>query len=1404
MLKFETSKNNPSSRASQDQLENCLSAFADLSLNTPQPSKGRKFALDTNLRSNNVNRAIKDSFLEENVYSSGDFTKHAKALSTAANIDVECKENQSCPSEKFSTKTSDSSFGLGDALTASKQPSVTFPKLETKSFETLNSIHSVVPESDGASAITAFPVSNGTKVLSQESVKNELDNISELPDVKQLFNSNLEQPVLPYENIVDNFSVNSDIAARSCANIALPSLKSDCESMPNSVNNNVSLPSNKQYIESSNHLSQATPDDIALLGSVEENCPVPSNAVVPPTKHDLGEVSDICTSTVSEAADKKAYSVEILAKDDSSLPDIVFEDALDRENVLSFESCENPEMQEPKLAKGTYTMDFDKFDDPNFDPFKSTKTMMNSPTNTVTFDISKQPEIEADFVENDISKHLSVENNFSKDKESGADQTLKQIMDGQSRVLSKVSTVTESTEKYLSEKESSAIAKTVASPASAYAVNASDLDDPNFDLFENNKRLLNGETETNKPEPATYSVDLKNSDFNPFTSKAADNSTTTDVGFMESRLEKTQEMLFCVPSETTELHEGSVEKSSQSQPGQSDLDKENSTEQSNQDSTGFPLGTYTMDFSKFDDPNFNPFKSNKALVNDNPVDIPKPGTYTMNFDQFEDPNFDPFISNKGIMNSPTKDASFSVAVSKDSVKEVDVNLFGASFQDNQEEADFSGHQVHQEALISVEDKKLENADCIAEQKMNDESSMKNGVEVVIGTDVQNFTADQNSSNVIVENLATERNSDLEDTEQELLPPKGSYTIDFSKFDDPNFDPFKTNKGLVNDVDEVQVKPVPGQYSLDFNNSNLNPFKSTTGILNSPVQDPPIGQKKTLPGVSDFDPFQSFKENLNSPSPKNSSTAREIVHSSESINVHELKARFCDPEEKNDGNKVDDVQQNTTPTAKTELKAKTKKNEKPVTSDINEEEVTPALPKGAYTIDFSKFDDPDFDPFKTNKGLVNDVEGIPEKSVQGQYTLDFNDPNLDPFKSTKGVSNSPVRKGNGVAETPELVTEVHEQKKMDKNSVQAETEAKANQTNEKSCLKASSNSKPKKKKKKQVQNNAKDAEDEIAPPKGAYSMDFSKFDDPNFDPFKTNKGLVNDVDEGQEKSLPGQCTLDLNDASLDPLKSTKGILNSPVKESRSLAESSETAKSIPALDETKKALVEIEANVELNTSNIQNEEQKKKTDTKSKLKKKQVQDDAKNGEDEIAPPKGAYTMDFSKFDDPNFDPFKTNKGMVNDVDEGLEKSLPGQYTLDLNDASLDPFKSTKGILNSPVKESRSLAESSETVRSIPTLDESKETVVETEAKAELNTSDIQNEERKKKNGIKFKLKKKKKQVQDDATDGEDEIAPPKGAYTMDFSKFDDPNFDPFKTNKGLDINEVQEKPVPNLNHEFGPV
>lgn len=84
------------------------------------------------------------------------------------------------------------------------------------------------------------------------------------------------------------------------------------------------------------------------------------------------------------------------------------------------------------------------------------------------------------------------------------------------------------------------------------------------------------------------------------------------------------------------------------------------------------------------------------------------------------------------------------------------------------------------------------------------------------------------------------------------------------------------------------------------------------------------------------------------------------------------------------------------------------------SAMSVEEDLPLPTKGAYSVDFDKFDDPNFNPFETKKAMKNSPppgeEALPVPKVAYTVELDkFDDPNFNPFESKRAMSNSPVNK-----------------------------------------------------------------------------------------------------------------------------------------------------------------------------------------------------------------------------------------------------------------------------------------------------------------------------------------------------------------------------------------------------------
>ena len=595
-------------------------------------------------------------------------------------------------------------------------------------------------------------------------------------------------------------------------------------------------------------------------------------------------------------------------------------------------------------------------------------------------------------------------------------------------------------------------------------------------------------------------------------------------------------------------------------------------------------------------------------------------------------------------------------------------------------------------------------------------------------------------------------------------------MDFSKFDDPNFDPFKTNKGLVNDINEVQEKPVPRLCTVDLNHANLDPFKSTKGILNSPVKES-RSLAESSAAVRSIPTLDETKETLVETGAK-AEPANANIQSEEQVKKADAKSI-----------------------------PKKKKKQKRVQDDAKEEGDEIAPPKGAYSIDFSKFDDPNFDPFKTNKGLVNDVVASHEKPVPGQYTLDFNDSDLDPFKSTKGVLNSPVKEANPADESFEPVEEVQHFNETEKAASEADpVQTKSNPVTEKKKVKTGLKSKPKKKK--PAKNNVDEEESEEAVPKGSYTIDFSQFDDPDFDPFKSKKSLVNDVGGGTEAPTPNfaQVNRKEENADLVSLQITAG--DSLAKEIKaSLLEKPDSPETVNVNDNSKNVSdFEKGTTTDATSASSQNDKWERKNDAKTRPKKKKKlvkKDDSEQQVQEAPLPKGSYTIDFSKFDDPNFDPFKSTKGLSNDDASENVQPKTGSYTLDLDkfdDPNFDPFKAKKSMVNSPVKESNPLMsqaseENSENL-SLETKDnnavlDSPEKQVPDATETNANGEKSPNKQKSKPKLTSGKFKKKRKPVVKTRQEASpDDIDVPKGAYSIDFSKFDNPNFNPFESKKTL--------------------
>ena len=501
----------------------------------------------------------------------------------------------------------------------------------------------------------------------------------------------------------------------------------------------------------------------------------------------------------------------------------------------------------------------------------------------------------------------------------------------------------------------------------------------------------------------------------------------------------------------------------------------------------------------------------------------------------------------------------------------------------------------------------------------------------------------------------------------------------------------------------------------------------------------------------------------------------------------------------------------------------KKTKKKVVQEIQEgnEQV---IPKGSYSMDFSKFDDPNFDPFKSNKTLSNEDASETSLPQHASYAVDFDDPNFDPFKSKKSVMNSSAK---DKASIDEIADTRHEEgtehvftvkptnrseTECPKTDLKVDNEQQlASSINESNSQDVETNTnskrKLKKKTKKKVVQEIQEENEEVIP-KGSYSMDFSKFDDPNFDPFKSNKTLSNE--DASETGLPQHASyaVDFDDPNFDPFKSKQSVMNSPTKDKASFDKIADTqhekdTEHVTPVEPTNKSETEcpktdLKVDDKQQPASNVNESKSQDVETntnpnrklKKKTKKKVVQEIQEGNEEVI--PKGSYSMDFSKFDDPNFDPFKSNKALSN---EGAsETSLPqhASYAVDFDDPNFDPFLSKNSVMNSPTKEVENISfrmadDEQKILQQLDLKTDPSNNEIDTgEVKEQVNkTSKAQGKSKLAKSKLKKKvLKKKVSKIDGDAVS--------KSAYSVDFSKFDDPDFDPFKRQSALGDDEIDVK------------
>ena len=328
-----------------------------------------------------------------------------------------------------------------------------------------------------------------------------------------------------------------------------------------------------------------------------------------------------------------------------------------------------------------------------------------------------------------------------------------------------------------------------------------------------------------------------------------------------------------------------------------------------------------------------------------------------------------------------------------------------------------------------------------------------------------------------------------------------------------------------------------------------------------------------------------------------------------------------------------------------------------------EEEMPLPKKGAYNFDFDKFDDPNFNPFETKTKVVNKFEEkdpieAPKPEVQ---------PEVKQVESKQEVESKPEVMDVGNDDLSELNTAMEPPKRAPPKLGQRRPPAKKKAAPVKKAPPPKPATPPPP---------AEDEEPLPPAPKGAYNLDFlDNLDDPNFNPFETKTKVENKFDEKVETKQP---------------EVSKPEVSKP-----------EVQKEQPEVPSEKPEV----ASENLDELNVDFEPPKRappKLGQRRPPVKKKVKKVVKpevtpkvatepEADDAPLPAKGAYAVDFDKFDDPNYNPFETKSKVSNQEPANQEPDLPkpkaGGYNLDfldnLDDPNFNPFETKSKVENKPI-------------------------------------------------------------------------------------------------------------------------
>ena len=468
---------------------------------------------------------------------------------------------------------------------------------------------------------------------------------------------------------------------------------------------------------------------------------------------------------------------------------------------------------------------------------------------------------------------------------------------------------------------------------------------------------------------------------------------------------------------------------------------------------------------------------------------------------------------------------------------------------------------------------------------------------------------------------------VEPEQEEPIPPKGSYNIDWDKFDDPNFNPFGTKE-----LPKPKISK-PTEETTVSESGDAEPLteeKPDTEKIADPVPEPQEEPQKVVE-----------PQNLPEPEPE----TPKVVEVAEPL----VEEAPNPPEPEPEPPKVVEV-------------AEPIVEEAPVQEPPQEqEEEEPIPPKASYAIDWDNFDEASFNPFGTGKALSNsppkgDTSHLPPLKPAVTKKKAAAAKKVTPKKETpvKEKEADQVKEETPVEKVEELPTEPV--KESPEKPVQGAL-PKEPKPEKSSAIDIPVDPKPEE---------APEQEEELVPPKASYAIDWDNFDEENFNPFGTNQALSNSPPKGgglanspPVKQLAKPAVKKSTPKKTIPVKKSSPK-KSPVKEQEKVVkEEPPKEKQTPKKEKTPQKEIPPPASME-----------------------EPLQNSSPQEEEEIPVPKASYNIDWDNFDE-NINPFAPSK-------RGLSSSPPPGQTQPTQpelEEDIDPFKPRKTLMASSPPTSR---------------------------------------------------------------------------------------------------------------------